>query len=154
MDKNKLKGSSFNRQNEVLNFLKSDLPEVFSEGKIDCKKLKQTLGEDVDDSNERYGLSWNGKSNCFRVIQEQTTATLKPAKDESVDFDKTQNLFIEGDNLEVLKVLQKSYQNKIKMIYIDPPYNTGKDFVYKDNFKDSIGNYEKITGQIDEEGNR
>jgi len=152
MDKNKLKGSSFNRQNEVLNFLKSDLPEVFSEGKIDCKKLKQTLGEDVDDSNERYGLSWNGKSNCFRVIQEQTTATLKPAKDESVDFDKTQNLFIEGDNLEVLKVLQRSYYGKVKMIYIDPPYNTGGDFIYNDNFRKTKNEEMTDSGELDGNG--
>ncbi|MDD3607180.1 MAG: site-specific DNA-methyltransferase [Candidatus Moranbacteria bacterium] len=137
MNKNKLKGSSYNKQEEILNFLRSDLPEIFLEGKVDCKKLKQTLGEDVDDGNERYGLNWAGKSNCFRVIQEQTTATLKPAKDESVNFDDTQNLFIEGDNLEVLKVLQRSYYGKIKMIYIDPPYNTGNDFIYNDNFRKS-----------------
>jgi adenine-specific DNA-methyltransferase len=153
MEKNKLKGSSLNKQEEILNFLKSDLPEVFSEGKIDCKKLKQTLGEEVDDSNEHYGLSWAGKSNCFKVIQEQTTATLKPAKDESVDFNKTQNLFIEGDNLEVLKVLQRSYYGKVKMIYIDPPYNTGNDFIYNDNFRKSKKDEMRDNGDMNDDGN-
>jgi adenine-specific DNA-methyltransferase len=151
MQKNKL-GSSFNKQEEILNFLKSDLPEIFSEGKIDCKKLKLTLGEEVDDSNERYGLSWAGKSNCFRVIQEQTTATLKPDKDESVDFNKTQNLFIEGDNLEVLKVLQRSYYGKVKMIYIDPPYNTGGDFIYNDNFRKSKKDEMIESGEMNGDG--
>lgn len=153
MDKNKLEGSSLNKQEEILNFLKSDLPEIFSEGKIDCKKLKQTLGEEVDDGNERYGLSWAGKNNCFKVIQEQTTATLKPVKGESVDFDQTQNLFIEGDNLEVLKVLQRSYYGKIKMIYIDPPYNTGNDFIYNDKFQENRDEYLESIGEKDDIGN-
>ena len=153
MDKNKIEGSSLNKQEEILSFLKSDLPEIFSEGKIDCKKLKQTLGEEVDDSNERYGLSWAGKNNCFKVIQEQTTATLKPAKDESFDFDQTQNLFIEGDNLEVLKVLQRSYYGKIKMIYIDPPYNTGNDFIYNDKFQENRDEYLESIGEKDDIGN-
>lgn len=152
MDKNKLEGSSFNKQEEILNFLKSDLPEIFSEGRIDCKKLKQTLGEDVDDGNERYGLNWAGKSNCFKAIQEQTTATLKLAKDESVNFDQTQNLFIEGDNLEVLKVLQRSYYGKVKMIYIDPPYNTGGDFIYNDNFRKSKQEEMMESGELNGEG--
>ncbi len=151
MNKNKL-GSSLNKQEQILNFLKSDCPEIFSEGKVDCKRLKQTLGEDVDDGNERYGLNWNGKSNCFKVIQEQTTATLKLAKDESVNFDATQNLFIEGDNLEVLKVLQRSYYGKIKMIYIDPPYNTGGDFIYNDNFRKSKQEEMMESGELNGEG--
>jgi len=151
MKKDKL-GSSLNKQGEILNFLKSDCPEIFSEGKVDCKRLKQTLGEEVDDGNERYGLSWAGKSNCFRVIQEQTTATLKPAKDESVDFGKTQNLFIEGDNLEVLKVLQRSYYGKVKMIYIDPPYNTGNDFIYNDNFRKSKQEEMMESGELNGNG--
>lgn len=151
MNKNKL-GSSFDKQEEILNFLKSDCPEIFSEGKVDCKKLKQTLGEEADDGNERYGLSWNGKSNCFKVIQEQTTATLKLAKDESVGFNKTQNLFIEGDNLEVLKVLQRSYYGKVKMIYIDPPYNTGGDFIYSDNFRKTKRKEMIESGELDGNG--
>src|SRR3989339_635429 len=134
--------------------LKSIFPEIFSEEKIDFEKLKILLGSEIEDSIEKYNFTWAGRSNAFRNIQTTVKGTLIPDEKDSVDFDKTENLFIEGDNLEVLKLLQKSYQNKIKMIYIDPPYNTGKDFVYKDNFKDSIGNYEKITGQIDEEGNR
>lgn len=151
MNKNKL-GSSLNKQEQILNFLKSDCPEIFSEGKVDCKRLKQTLGEEVGDGSERYGLSWNGKSNCFKVIQEQTTATLKLAKDESVNFDATQNLFIEGDNLEVLKVLQRSYYGKVKMIYIDPPYNTGGDFIYNDNFRKSKQEEMMGSGEINGEG--
>ncbi|KKP83931.1 MAG: Type III restriction-modification system methyltransferase [Candidatus Moranbacteria bacterium GW2011_GWF2_35_54] len=152
MEKNRF-GSSLNKQEELLNFLKSDLPEVFSEGKVDCKKLKQTLGEEVDDGNERYGLSWAGKSNCFKVIQEQTTATLKLDKNESKNFNETQNLFIEGDNLEVLKVLQRSYYGKVKMIYIDPPYNTGNDFIYNDNFRKSKKEELEGVGDLDENGN-
>jgi adenine-specific DNA-methyltransferase len=152
MKKNEF-GASLNKQEEILSFLKSDLPGIFSEGKIDCKKLKQTLGEEVDNSNERYGLSWAGKNNCFNVIQEQTTATLKPVKSESVDFDQTQNVFIEGDNLEALKVLQRSYYGKVKMIYIDPPYNTGGDFIYNDNFRKSKKDEMMDSGELDEDGN-
>ena len=152
MEKNRF-GSSLNKQEELLNFLKSDLPEIFSEGKVDCKKLKQTLGEEIDDGNERYGLSWAGKSNCFKVIQEQTTATLKLNKNESKNFDETQNLFIEGDNLEVLKVLQRSYYGKVKMIYIDPPYNTGNDFIYNDKFQEDRNEYLESIGEKDDDGN-
>jgi adenine-specific DNA-methyltransferase len=152
MSKNRLEGASFNKQEEILKFLKSDCPEIFSEGKIDCKKLKQTLGEEVDDGNERYGLNWAGKSDCFQVIQQQTTATLKPAESESVDFEKTGNLFIEGDNLEVLKVLQRSYYGKVKCIYIDPPYNTGNDFIYNDNFRKTKKQEMADSGDLDERG--
>lgn len=134
--------------------LKKIFPEVFSEEKIDFEKLKVLLGSEIEDSVEKYNFTWAGRSNSFRNIQTTAKGTLIPDEKDSVNFNETENLFIEGDNLEVLKLLQKSYQNKIKMIYIDPPYNTGKDFVYKDNFRDSIGNYEKITGQIDEDGNR
>lgn len=116
-------------------------PEVFSEGKIDWPKLKATLGKEVD-LGERYGLGWKGKSEVFRVIQEKTVNTLHPAKDESVDWDTTRNLFIEGDNLEALKVLHKAYYGKIKMIYIDPPYNTGNDFIYNDDFRQTKAEYE------------
>lgn len=153
MDKNKLDGSSFNGQEELLNFLKSKAPEVFSEGKIDCKKLKNTLGDVAGNGEERYGISWAGKNDCFLRIQEQTTATLKPAKDESVNFNTTGNLFIEGDNLEVLKVLQRSYYGKVKMIYIDPPYNTGNDFIYNDKFAKSKDEYLEEIGERDGNGN-
>ena len=108
--------------------------------------------QDLEDSKERYSLTWNGKSEARQMAQEVSTGTLRPAKEESKNWDNTENIYIEGDNLEVLKLLQKSYHGKIKMIYIDPPYNTGKDFVYKDNFKDNIENYKEITGQINKEG--
>ena len=104
--------------------------------------------------NERYNFTWNGKQEAKRIAQTPSTRTLRPSKKDSKDWDTTQNLYIEGDNLEVLKLLQKSYHKKVKMIYIDPPYNTGKDFVYKDNFKDNIKNYLEITGQVDKQGNR
>lgn len=152
MKNTKMDGKSLNPQEELLELLKQKSPEVFSEGYVDCQKLKQTLGEDVDLENERYGMTWAGKNNCFRVIQEPTTATLKPARDESVDFDETENLFIEGDNLEVLKILQKPYYGKVKMIYIDPPYNTGNDFIYNDDFKQDRLEYEEKVGIKDDNG--
>lgn len=135
-----------------VNKLKELFPEAFTEGKVDFEALKEVLGEYVDGHEERYSLTWNGKSKARMIAQTPSTGTLRPCKDESVDWDTTQNLFIEGDNLEVLKLLQKSYHKNVKMIYIDPPYNTGEDFVYEDNFKDNIKNYKKITGQIDDEG--
>jgi adenine-specific DNA-methyltransferase len=127
-------------------------PEVVTEGKVDFEKLKQVLGEYVDDSNERYNFTWNGKGRALRLSQTPSLGTLRPCKEESKNWDTTQNLYIEGDNLEVLKLLQKSYYGKIKMIYIDPPYNTGKDFVYRDDFHDSLENYKRITGQVDGNG--
>ncbi|KAB2908168.1 MAG: site-specific DNA-methyltransferase [Ignavibacteriales bacterium] len=146
---------SMNIKEEQLAKLKLLFPEVFTEGnKIDWVKLKLTLGENIDDGRERFGLTWAGKSDCFKIIQQPSTGTLVPDRDESVNFDETENLFIEGDNLEVLKLLQKSYFGKVKMIYIDPPYNTGNDFVYKDNFKDNLSNYLSITGQSDAEGRK
>lgn len=132
--------------------LKELFPEAFTEGRVDFESLKELLGEFVDDRDERYSFTWNGKSRAKMIAQTPSTGTLRPCKEESVDWDSTQNIFIEGDNLEVLKLLQKSYHKKVKMIYIDPPYNTGKDFVYKDNFKDNIKNYKEITGQLDGEG--
>ena len=108
--------------------------------------------QNTEGSKERYSLTWNGKTRARQIAQEVSTGTLRPAKEESKNWNNTENIYIEGDNLEVLKLLQKSYHGKIKMIYIDPPYNTGKDFVYKDNFKDNIENYKGITGQINKEG--
>jgi adenine-specific DNA-methyltransferase len=137
---------------ENIKKLMTMFPEVVTEGKVDFEKLKQLLGEYVDDSNERYNFTWNGKGRALRLSQTPSLGTLRPCKEESKNWDTTQNLYIEGDNLEVLKLLQKSYYGKIKMIYIDPPYNTGKDFVYKDDFYDSIENYKRITGQIDGNG--
>uniref|UniRef100_UPI003080F4A1 site-specific DNA-methyltransferase n=1 Tax=Rheinheimera sp. TaxID=1869214 RepID=UPI003080F4A1 len=132
--------------------LKELFPEIFTEGKVDFDALKEVLGGYIDGREERYSFTWNGKSKARMLAQTPSTGTLRPCKEESVDWDTTQNLFIEGDNLEVLKLLQKSYHKKVKMIYIDPPYNTGKDFVYKDNFKDNIKNYKEITGQVDGDG--
>ncbi|WP_371329464.1 site-specific DNA-methyltransferase [Klebsiella quasipneumoniae] len=132
--------------------LKELFPEAFTEGKVDFDALKEVLGDYIDGREERYSFTWNGKSKARMLAQTPSAGTLRPCKEESVDWDNTQNLFIEGDNLEVLKLLQKSYHKKVKMIYIDPPYNTGKDFVYKDNFKDNIKNYKEITGQVDGEG--
>jgi len=137
---------------ENIGKLKQLFPEVFTEGKIDFGKLQQVLGDYVEDGNERYNFTWNGKGRALRLSQTPSLGTLRPCKEESKDWDTTQNLYIEGDNLEVLKLLQKSYYGKVKMVYIDPPYNTGKDFVYKDDFHDSLENYKKITGQIDNDG--
>jgi len=148
----KLNGKSKDIAAENIQKLKELFPEVFTEGKVDFDALKEMLGKFVDDRDERYSFTWNGKSRAKMIAQTPSTGTLLPCKEESVDWDTTQNIFIEGDNLEVLKLLQESYHKKVKMIYIDPPYNTGKDFLYKDNFKDSIKHYKKITGQVDSEG--
>ena len=134
--------------------LKALFPEIVTEGKIDFKVLQEVLGEELEEGEEYYRFTWAGKAQARREANKPSTGTLRPAKDESVDWDTTQNLYLEGDNLEVLKLLQKSYANKVKMIYIDPPYNTGKDFVYKDNYKDNLRNYQEITGQIDSKGNK
>lgn len=139
---------------ENIEQLRQIFPDVFEEGKIDFDKLKQALGEYVDDEKERYNFTWNGKGKALRLAQTPTTGTLRPCVAESKNWEDTQNLYIEGDNLEVLKLLQKSYHGKIKMIYIDPPYNTGNDFVYPDDFSDSIVNYKRITGQVGEDGRR
>lgn len=146
-------GYSVSPQEERLKVLQALMPEVFDEGKIDWEKLKATLGESVDFSNERYVLNWAGKSDAFRVMQRPSSATLVPCREESVDFDTTQNIFIEGENMEVLKVLQKSYFGKIKMIYIDPPYNTGNDsFIYPDKFSETKEAYLRRVGDKNEEG--
>jgi adenine-specific DNA-methyltransferase len=130
------------------------MPEVVADGKIDVVKLRELLGEDVGSDTERFGLFWPGKKRALRAAQEPTTATLRPDKANSKDWDTTQNVFIEGDNLEVLKILQKHYHNKIKLIYIDPPYNTGKDFVYPDNYKEGLETYLEWTRQVNEEGKK
>ena len=127
-------------------------PEVVTEGKIDWQKLQATLGEAVD-LGERYGLSWKGKSDVFATIQEKTVQTLHPDRANSVDWDTTGNMFIEGDNLAALKILHKAYYGKVKMIYIDPPYNTGNDFIYNDDFKQTRRSYETEAGITDDEGN-
>ena len=134
---------------ENLEHLKALFPEAFTEGKVDFDVLKQLLGGAVNDHKEKYGLNWHGKRQARQLALTPSTGTLRPCPEESVDWDTTQNLMIEGDNLEVLKLLQKSYAGKVKLIYIDPPYNTGKDFVYPDNYRDNIQSYLELTGQID-----
>jgi adenine-specific DNA-methyltransferase len=129
--------------------LKALFPEAFTEGRIDFEALKGMLGAAVDERDEKYGLNWHGKRRARQIALTPSTGTLLPCPEESVDWDTTQNLMIEGDNLEVLKLLQKSYSGKVKLIYIDPPYNTGKDFVYPDDFRDSIKNYLELTGQVE-----
>ncbi|MCG2812018.1 MAG: site-specific DNA-methyltransferase [Candidatus Aminicenantes bacterium] len=130
-------------------------PEISTEGgKIDFERLKQAMGEMVDVGKERYGMNWPGKADCFKTIQAPSMGTLRPCPEESINFDTTENLIFEGDNLEVLKLLQKSYLGKIKMIYIDPPYNTGKEFIYPDNYTESLQTYLQYTGQVDNEGKK
>lgn len=150
----KMNGDSLNIVKENVSKLKDIFPEVFCEDKVDFERLQEVLGEYVEDKEERYNFSWHGKSQAIRMAQTPSRGTLRPCKEESKNWDTTENLYIEGDNLEVLKLLQKSYQNKVKMIYIDPPYNTGNDFVYKDDYKDNLKNYLEITGQVNEEGNK
>ena len=132
--------------------LKRLFPNIFTEGKIDFDALKSELGEYIESSDERYQFTWAGKEQAKRIATTPSLGTLRPVPEESVEWDTTENLYIEGDNLEVLKLLQKSYFNKVKMIYIDPPYNIGNDYVYKDDFKDNLANYQRLTGQLDAEG--
>jgi len=134
--------------------LQSLFPEAFAEGKIDFDVLKQLLGGAVDEREEKYGLNWHGKRQARQIALTPSLGTLRPCPEESVDWDTTQNLMIEGDNLEVLKLLQKSYAGKVKLIYIDPPYNTGRDFVYADDFRDNIHHYLRVTGQVDDSGSK
>ncbi len=134
--------------------LKALFPELITESKdgvaINVDVLKALVGDKtVTDTEEKYGLNWHGKRRARQIALTPSNGTLRPCPEDSVDWDTTQNLMIEGDNLEVLKLLQKSYAGKVKLIYIDPPYNTGKDFVYPDNFQDNIKNYLELTGQVE-----
>ncbi len=139
------------RQHELLRLF----PEIRTEGgKLDLDRLKLALGQAVDAGRERFGMNWPGKADCFKTIQTPSMATLRPCPEESVNWDTTENVIIEGDNLEVLKLLQKSYLGKVKMIYIDPPYNTGNDFIYPDNYSESLQTYMEYTEQVDAEGKR
>lgn len=144
---NKLDGLSMNLENANMEKLKSVFPECFAEGKLDIDKLLSLCGEYIDNDFEKYKFEWKGKSECLRLAQKRSTGTLRPCREESVNFDDTENVYIEGDNLEVLKLLQTAYYNKIKMIYIDPPYNTGNDFVYEDDFADPMARYKEVTQQ-------
>ncbi len=139
---------------ETLSALRRIIPEAFGENAIDWEKLRAVLGDTIDDRVEKFGFSWAGKGDAIKNVLLPSKATLRPSKEESVKFDESENLFIEGDNLEVLKLLQKAYFEKVKMIYIDPPYNTGGDFVYHDNFASPVKNYLQQTGQTDADGNR
>jgi adenine-specific DNA-methyltransferase len=143
------KTTSANILTENIERLKTLFPEAITEEKIDFNILKQLLGGAVDEREEKYGLNWHGKRRARQLALSPSTGTLRPCPEDSVDWDTTQNLMIEGDNLEVLKLLQKSYAGKVKLIYIDPPYNTGKDFVYPDDFQDNIKNYLELTGQVE-----
>lgn len=145
-------GYNDNIHQQQIDKLQQLFPEVVTEGKIDWQKLQATLGETVD-LGERYGLGWKGKSDVFAAIQEKTVQTLHPDRANSVDWDTTGNMFIEGDNLAALKILHKAYYGKVKMIYIDPPYNTGNDFIYNDDFKQTRRSYEAEVGITDDEGN-
>lgn len=142
------------KRGELKRILGDAFPEVFAEGAIDFEQLKRALGEWVDPGKERFGLNWPGKAECMKIIQQPSVATLKPVRADSVDFDATENLFIEGDNLEVLKLLQKAYFGKVKLIYIDPPYNTGNEFIYPDKYAETLDTYLTYTGQIDAEGRK
>ena len=145
----KLNGQSADIVAGNIDRLKELFPEAFTEGKIDFDTLKQLLCGTVEEREEKYGLNWHGKRKARQMALTPSTGTLRPCPEESVDWDTTQNLMIEGDNLEVLKLLQKSYSGKVKLIYFDPPYNTGNDFVYPDDFQDNIKNYLELTGQVD-----
>lgn len=139
---------------EFKRILSDTFPEVFAEGTINFDQLKRVLGEWVDPGKERFALSWPGKADCMKVIQQPSVATLKPVRADSLEFDTTENLFIEGDNLEALKLLQKAYFGKIKMIYIDPPFNTGNEFIYPDNYVETLDTYLDYTNQTDASGKR
>lgn len=150
----KFDGKSMDIVRENVQKLKKLFPEVFIEGKIDFDRLKQILGDYIEEPGERYSLNWKGKSKALKLSQTPSMATLRPSRDESKNWDTTRNIYIQGENLEVLKLLQKAYYNKIKVIYIDPPYNTGNDFIYKDNFRYNLQKYLEITGQKDGRGRK
>lgn len=144
---NKLDGFAMDLEYANRDKLRSVFPECFTEGQLDIDKLLSLCGEYITDDFEKYEFKWKGKSDCLRLAQKRSTATLRPVPGDSVNWETTQNLYIEGDNLEVLKLLQKSYFRKVKMIYIDPPYNTGNDFVYEDDFSDPLARYKEVTAQ-------
>ena len=154
MNEIKLNGESEDIVQDNISKLKEIFPEIVTEDKIDFNKLKLILGDNIDESPEKYNFTWPGKIQSIKESQKTSYGTLRPCKEESKNWDSTENLYIEGDNLEVLKLLQKSYNNKIKMIYIDPPYNTGNDLIYQNDYSDNLRNYLEFTGQIDGERER
>lgn len=147
MEQNNVDGLSMNLEQANLNKLRAVFPECFAEGKLDIDKLLALCGEYISNDFEKYQFEWKGKAECLKLAQKRSNGTLRPCPEESVNWDTTQNLYIEGDNLEVLKLLQTTYYRKVKMIYIDPPYNTGNDFVYADDFADPIARYREVTQQ-------
>ena len=151
-DDTKLPLTSVDLTEALLGQLRATSPQIFSESRVDFAKLQAALGEHIDTNPERYGLTWAGKRDAFRNVQVPSVATLRPQPEESVNWDSSENLIIEGDNLEVLKLLQKPYHGKVKMIYIDPPYNTGNEFIYPDNFREGLDEYLRYTGQLGEDG--
>ena len=148
MNEIKLNGESKDIVQNNISKLKKIFPEIVTENKIDFDKLKLILGNNIDDDSEKYSFTWPGKIQAIKESQKTSSGTLRPCKEESKNWDSTENLYIEGDNLEVLKLLQKSYNNKIKIIYIDPPYNTGNDFIYKDDYSNNLENYLELSGQV------
>jgi adenine-specific DNA-methyltransferase len=156
----RIDGATPDMVEQNLETLRQLFPDAFTESsdehgprwKVDFESLREILGDYIEDQQERYSFTWNGKSRARRIAQTPSTGTLRPCPEESVNWDTTQNLFIEGDNLEVLKLLQKSYHKRVKLIYIDPPYNTGNEFIYPDKFQDNLATYLRYTGQIDDEG--
>src|ERR1035441_999057 len=154
MNENTELGQSLDVPAEKRRQLMAVVPEAFTEGKLDLASLKRSLGdESVVEGGERYALTWAGKADAYKVLQAPTTATLRPQRDLSVNFDEAQHVFIEGENLEVLKVLQKAYFAKVKLIYIDPPYNTGSDsFIYPDRFQESKEDYLKRINDLADDG--
>lgn len=143
----KIDGMSLDIESLNKEKLQAVFPECFTEGRLEIDKLLALCGEYINDDFEKYEFKWKGKSECLRLAQKRSTATLRPVPEDSVNWNDTKNLYIEGDNLEVLKLLQKSYFRKVKMIYIDPPYNTGNDFVYQDSFADPLARYKEVTQQ-------
>src|SRR5271157_128580 len=154
MDENTELGRSLDVTAEVRRRLMAVVPEAFTEGRLDIAALKRSVGgENVVETGERYALTWAGKSDAYRVLQAPTTATLRPQRDLSVNFDEAEHVFIEGENLEVLKALQRAYFGRVKLIYIDPPYNTGSDsFIYPDRFQESKEDYLKRINDLNDDG--
>lgn len=149
---NEMSGKTLDIEKQNIEKLKELFPEIVTEDKIDFDKFRVIFGDEIETSSERYSFTWNGKSESIKLTQQPSTGTLRPDKDKSKDWETTENLYIEGDNLEVLKLLQKSYSNKIKLIYMDPPYNTGTDIIYPNDFSSDLEEYLKFTNQKDTEG--
>ncbi len=144
--------SSPDLKTELLARLQGSTPEIFTEGKLDLDKLRGLAGDGLASGPERFSFGWAGKRDAIALLQNPTRATLLPVASESVDFVEAQHVFIEGDNLEALKLLYRSYFGRVKMVYIDPPYNTGSEFIYPDDFSDPLDNYLRLTGQKDGNG--